>query len=246
MTPSGSWVIASSSFCPGSREHDLAPQRPADSARKKSIRVRSPFNSLRDCRIGLPTSCVSVRASVSCSATIRSRKRAMAASRRAMPRAAHAGCAARARSTLRRTEAAVSVATSAISAPSAGLRIFIGVPGSGSEGKGGRLVLRGGRQEVVEDRRVVDERAVGRVVELGVPLDAEHVRRAGPADRLDDAVRLRPGLDDEVAAEVLDRLVVDRVGLGDGSAAGRAARGRCRGRSTSRGSCPRRSPSCGG
>ena len=35
--------------------------------------------------------------------------------------------------------------------------IFIGVPGSGSEGEGGGLVLRGGREEVVEERRVVDE-----------------------------------------------------------------------------------------
>ena len=65
-----------------------------------------------------------------------------------------------------------------------------------------------------------------RRVELGVPLHGEHVGRPGVADRLDDAVGLRARLDDQVAAEVLHRLVVDRVGLDERRARIERGRGR--------------------
>ena len=92
------------------------------------MRASRPLSSLRDCRIGLPTSSVSVRASVSCSATTRSRKAATAASRFFSGSAAHAGCAARARWTLRRTPRLASASMSAMSAPVAGLwmRMIVG------------------------------------------------------------------------------------------------------------------------
>ncbi len=48
-----------------------------------------------------------------------------------------------------------------------------------------------------------------------MPLHGEDVRRPGPAQRLDDMVRFRPRLDNQIATEVLDRLMVHRVGLGE-------------------------------
>ena len=60
MTPSGSCVIRSSSFCAASTNTFCSRSARADSARKKSRRPSRPFSSLRDWRIGLPTSCVSV------------------------------------------------------------------------------------------------------------------------------------------------------------------------------------------
>ena len=139
------------------------------------MRPSSPLSSLRDWRIGLPTSCVSVRASVSRIATIRSRNAAMAARRFRIGTLAHFGCPARASSYLRRTAAALSAVISVMTAPSAGLAIFIGLLAGANAGG---LVLRGGGQEFVEDRRVVDERGIVGRVEFRMPLDGEHV--AGP------------------------------------------------------------------
>jgi len=51
-----------------------------------------------------------------------------------------------------------------------------------------------------------------------MPLDGENVGGPRIADRLDDVVRLGPGLDDEVAAKILHRLVMNRVGLHDARA----------------------------
>ena len=158
--------------------------------------------SLRAWRIGLPTSCVSVRASVSCIAPIRSRNFSIASSRLRIGTLAQRTWPARATSYLRRTAAALSAATSAMTAPVAGLVIFMGAPGIQMV-VGGGLVLRGRGEEVVEDRRVVDEGGVVGRVELRMPLDGEHVGRTRVANRLDDAIRLRPGLDDQVAAETL-------------------------------------------
>ena len=61
------------------------------------MRARKPFSSLRDCASGLPTSCVSVCASVSSSVATARRKRAIAIARLASGVAGHAGCALRAR-----------------------------------------------------------------------------------------------------------------------------------------------------
>jgi hypothetical protein len=61
------------------------------------MRPSSPVISLRAWRIGLPISSVSVAASVSCIATMRSRNAAIVASRFLIVRSAQAGCAARAR-----------------------------------------------------------------------------------------------------------------------------------------------------
>ena len=80
-TPSGSCEMRSSRFCLTSAKTFSSRSTPAASARKKSRRGNRPLSSLLDWRIGLPTSRVSVRASVSCIATIRSRKARMASSR---------------------------------------------------------------------------------------------------------------------------------------------------------------------
>src|SRR5206468_11681367 len=47
--------------------------------------------------------------------------------------------------------------------------------------------------------------------EFGMPLDAEDVARTAPADRLDDVVGNRVRLDLESAAELVDRLMMDRI-----------------------------------
>src|SRR5205823_3320748 len=173
------------------------------SAMKKSRRFRSPFSSFLDCTIGLPTSCVSVRASVSWRALMQSRKARIASTRFLTDVAAHGPCAARARSYLRRTAKAPSSGTSVITAPVAGLRIFM------------RESAARVREEVVENRRVVDEGAIVAIVELRMPLDGEDVRGSRPADRLDEPIGLRPCFDDEIAAEVLHCLMMHRVGLGE-------------------------------
>ena len=72
-TPSGSCSIRSV-IAPSANTVSVAIAE-STSARKKSIRPRRPFSSLRDCCIGLPTSCVSVRASVSVSLATAARKR---------------------------------------------------------------------------------------------------------------------------------------------------------------------------
>ena len=93
------------------------------------MRPRRPFSSLRDCRIGLPTSCDSVRASVSCVATTRSRNSAIAASRFPIGTRRPARLRRRARASyFARTALALSAATSAMTAPVAGLVIFIVAP----------------------------------------------------------------------------------------------------------------------
>jgi hypothetical protein len=66
-----------------------------------------------------------VRASVSCMSVMRFRNARIVSRRFFMGRAAHAGCAARARAYLARTEPALSSVTSAISVWLAGLRIFM-------------------------------------------------------------------------------------------------------------------------
>jgi hypothetical protein len=95
-TPSGSCVIRSSSFCAASTNTFCSRSARADSAMKKSSRPISPFNSLRDWRMGLPTSCVSVLASASVRAMMSSRNFSIAAMRRRIGVAAQRGCAARA------------------------------------------------------------------------------------------------------------------------------------------------------
>ena len=247
MTPSGSCVIRSSSFWPASASTFSSRSARADSARKKSIRGSRPFSSLRDWRIGLPTSCVSVRASVSCIATIRSRKlrdRLEAlAQRHAAP--SRAGRRARPR-TSRRTAA----------------RVVGGDVGDDGAGGGIRDLHRGSGLRSRRPRPCAAAAAARNSSRIGVSstndgssgawnsgchCTREHVARAR-VQRIASTMRSGSdhGLDDEIAAEVLHRLVVDRVGLDDARRRGRAARGRCPARSTSRGSSARRSPSCGG
>ncbi len=121
-TPSGSWPMRS--LMPPSLKTVSSFVAASTSARKKSMRARKPFSSLRDCASGLPTSCVSVRASVSSSVATARRKRAIEIARLASGVACHAGCAFLARSAFFATLAASSAGTSAISEPSAGLVIF--------------------------------------------------------------------------------------------------------------------------
>src|SRR5262245_12968581 len=161
--------------------------------------------------MGLPISWVSVRASVSCMATTRSPKRAIASMRLATGTLAQAGCAARAALYFRRTAALPSASTSARTAPLAGLTIFM--TASDSLSKSGGRALGCMLQEIIENRRVVDERSIVGCVEFGVPLHREHVARTSPPDCLDHTVRLGPGFDDEIAPEVLHGLMMDGVGL---------------------------------
>src|SRR6185312_4820072 len=212
MTPSGSCDTRSSSLCSASVCTVASRSVSADAPRKKSMRAARPLSSFLDWRIGLPTSDVSVCASSSWRRVSSSRNARMASSRRFIGSAAQRGWAARAVSYLRRTAAWPSTAISAMSEPLAGLRMFMGIGCLERE----RLGLHPRvAQEIVEEGRVVDERAVAGGMELGMPLHRVHVRRAGPAYRLDQAVGLGPGLDDKAAPEVLDRLVMDRVGLDD-------------------------------
>ena len=51
-----------------------------------------------------------------------------------------------------------------------------------------------------------------------MPLHAQHVARAAPADRLDDVVGHRECFDDHAAPELVHRLVMDRVDDGVGAA----------------------------
>ena len=62
-------------------------------------------------------------------------------------------------------------------------------------------------QKIVKQRLVVDKRVIRAVVKLGMPLHAEEVGWATPAQGFDDAIGLRPGLDDQIATEIPDRLV---------------------------------------
>src|SRR6266496_378887 len=134
---------------------------------------------------------------------MQSRKARIASTRFLTGIAAHGACAARARSYLRRTAKAPSSGRSVITAPVAGLRIFM------------RESAARVREEVVENRRVVDEGWVVAIVELRMPLDGEDVRGSCPADRLDDPVRFGQCFDRELATEILDRLMMHRVGLGE-------------------------------
>jgi hypothetical protein len=88
------------------------------------MRPSSPFSSLRDWRIGLPTSEVRIAASRSRWSTMPARKRRIAASRVASGVAAQAGCAARAALYLASTLSALSSASSAMVPPCAGLMIL--------------------------------------------------------------------------------------------------------------------------
>src|SRR5262249_14455873 len=152
----GSCEIRSVMCCPSSANTFSSRSALDDSSRKKSSRGKRPFSSFLDWRIGLPTSRVSVRARSSCRATTRSRNRLSASIRCAIGSFAQRGWPARADSYFRRTAALPSAATSAIDSPVAGLWIFIGY----LQGERRGLVARRGGEEVVEDRRVVDERCV--------------------------------------------------------------------------------------
>ena len=90
------------------------------------MRPVRPLSSLRDWRIGLPTSSDSVRASSGMRSTTSSRNLRIAARRFLIGVAAQSGCARRARSYFARTDLALSAATSASTAPVAGLVIFMG------------------------------------------------------------------------------------------------------------------------
>jgi hypothetical protein len=93
----------------------------AVSARKKSMRGRRPFSSLRDCAMGLPTSVVSTRASLSDSPTTRSRNFAIASRRLRSAVAAQRGCALRACMYFAFTLFASSASSVAATSPVAGL-----------------------------------------------------------------------------------------------------------------------------
>ena len=80
----------------------------------QSMRSSTARTSLRDCRIGLPTSLVVSCAHSSASCSSRSRNARSAAARSAYGRAAHAGCAARARATFCATSPASVIATDRI------------------------------------------------------------------------------------------------------------------------------------
>ena len=88
------------------------------------MRGSRPLSSLRAWLIGLPTSCVSVIASASSSATTPARKRCTMARFSASGTRPQAGSAARAAAALAATLAASSAGSSASSAPVAGLWIF--------------------------------------------------------------------------------------------------------------------------
>src|SRR5688572_24547088 len=90
-------------------------------------------------------------------------------------------------------------------------------PGAGWSRKPGlpRTDLRGAiaaraRQELAQYRRAVEQAVASPGMKFRMPLQAERVARAAPADRLDDAVGHRVRFHRQAAAEVLDRLVVDR------------------------------------
>src|SRR5688572_31728591 len=196
MTPSGSCEMRSSSFASTSASTVSLRSVRGASARKKSRRPRSPLSSLRDCRIGLPTSEVSVRASVSCIATTRSLNAAIAARRFLIERAAHAGCAARARWYFRRTSALASAGTSAMSSPLAGLWIFIGRAGKRT-GSRGRLMRADRREDLLEQlgldrlREVMVEASVPRALAIGILAPARDGNERGPAHLR--ALPQRPG-----------------------------------------------------
>ena len=119
ITPSGSWVMRS---CMPSASCNVRGASVASAAsRKKSIRPSRPFSSLRDWRIGLPTSEVRMAASLSRWPTMPSRKRRMQASLCSSGRLAQEACAARAARYLAATDSGVSVASSASVLPLAGL-----------------------------------------------------------------------------------------------------------------------------
>ena len=207
MTPSGSCEMRSSSFCRRRRRpFPRAARAPPRRGRNRCAPSR-PFSSLRDCGSACRPRASACRGQRLELGATRSRKRAIASRRCFSGIAAHAGCAARARSVLARGRW-----RRRRRRPRRRRRRSAGLSDLHGGGSAVSGAARG--EEIVEQRRVVEHVASRRAMEFGMPLHAEHVRRPGPADRLDHAVGLRPGLDDEVAAEVLDRLVVDRVGLG--------------------------------
>ena len=107
---------------------------------KNSMRSRTARISLRACVIGLPVSDVVAAAQSSIAASRRSAKSSSTTARSSKLRAAHAGCAARARRTFVATVASSSTSSSRITAPVAGLRTGIGrgVAGAGVKARSGR------------------------------------------------------------------------------------------------------------
>src|SRR4051812_16308581 len=213
-TPSGSCEMRSIISPPRSPETRRGRSACAVSSRKKSMRGRTPFNSLRDCAMGLPTSVVSTCARRSASSTTSWRKRAMAAMRSFSRTRAQRGCASRARRYLAATDLASSAASCAATFPVAGFttaRRGTGLCGPDGHDRGrlaGALALVACVEERAQQRPAVEERRVLRVHELGMPLHAHDEAVAFPADRLHEAVRLRQRLHHEPFAEAVHGLVV--------------------------------------
>ena len=173
-TPSGSWPIRS--LMPPSLNTVSSLVAASTSARKKSIRARKPFSSLRDCASGLPTSCVSVAASVSSSVDdgetkARDRDRPLG-ERRRLPR----------RLRLARALGLPGDARGVVGRDLGDQRAVGGIGDLQLASCGAGGARRG--EEVVEQRPVV-ERAFAPAVELGVPLHRGHdtSRRAGGSPR---------------------------------------------------------------
>ena len=191
------------------------------------MRGSRPLSSLRDWRDRL-AHLLRQRARQRLELAPRRRRESAAcmASRSASGIAAQAGCAARAAAALaahawRRRRRA----TSAISAPVAGLWIFSVVMRSGSSRRGAR-----GGEKSCEHRRVVDRwrcRA-GRGTRGAT---ARRPRsRAGASGSPRPCRRRAARLDHEARRQVLDALVVDAVDLRARHAAGTAAPAACRAR----------------
>src|SRR6218665_1506259 len=196
----------------------------AVSALKKSMRASRPFNSLRDMVIGLPVSCVMVRASDSSSRTTPPPKQpphpnpslppspphpppkraprgpaARAAQRAPTPFARHAPSGSWRQRWRRRRQARWR-----------GSRRW---PGCGWKACS-CFLARGGAEEVGEQRAVVDHAVLG-FVEFGMPL---HRRDPGAAaraalvpDGLDDAALGAARFDDKALGQRFDGLVVHAV-----------------------------------
>src|SRR6185503_8981280 len=191
-TPSGSCVICSRTCASASTVSGASALFAC--ARKKSIRPASALSSLRAWPTGLPVSRVRIWASSLFLFSVCPLNFSIAPRRSARRTAAHAGCAARARSYFAATARASSSASSRTREPSDGLRIFT------------RCL-----EEFVEQRRGVQRAMVAAVQELRMPLHAGDVVRPLVADGFDHAILGRVRLDREALAQAVHRLVMDRI-----------------------------------
>ena len=170
-------LVAIRSRMPPSSNTVSAAMARAVSARKKSMPRSRPLSSLRDWRIGLPISRVSVAASCLQLAHHAVAEAAMQALRSRQRRAAQAGCAARARCALAATVAASSAGSVGDQVPRGGvvdLQRCSCCAGGGARPAGSRAAAACRRASPSSGP-----------VELGVPLHGGHprARRCGGSPR---------------------------------------------------------------